>query len=285
MNAIKQLFQSVLISGVVVTTAVHADPVAINTLNTSADTPRIATDAFGAPQIIVKFNNAQSFDTGLALMGSASASSVQGQQMLSVMQKEATSRVASLSMQSSTPMAYKRMLANGADLVSLSGMKNQDVATTLAMLEANPAVEDAEPDYMMAPLFVPNDQVYQFQSHYFESAAGINMEPAWDVTTGTGAVVAVIDTGFRPHADLAANIIGGFDFISSAAQAGDGNGRDSNAQDEGDFTSNNQCGQGIPGSSSSWHGTHVAGTVAAITNNNAGVAGVAFGAKVVGSCG
>jgi serine protease len=71
---------------------------------------------------------------------------------------------------------------------------------------------------------------------------------------------------------LAANLVGGYDFISDPTIAGDGNGRDSSALDAGDFTA---------GGRSSWHGTHVSGTIAAVTNNGAGVAGVAFGARVV----
>ncbi|MEM1439610.1 MAG: S8 family peptidase, partial [Pseudomonadota bacterium] len=68
------------------------------------------------------------------------------------------------------------------------------------------------------------------------------------------------------------------------------NGRDSDASDPGDASSAGQCGPGQPARSSSWHGTHVAGTVAAVTNNGTGVAGVAYGAKIVplralGRCG
>src|SRR5690606_35071991 len=66
-------------------------------------------------------------------------------------------------------------------------------------------------------------------------------------------------------------LVAGYDFISDASIAGDGNGRDSNPQDEGDWENP------YP---SSWHGTHVAGTIAAVTNNAKGVAGVAFGARV-----
>ncbi|WP_425530384.1 S8 family peptidase [Xanthomonas campestris] len=78
--------------------------------------------------------------------------------------------------------------------------------------------------------------------------------------------------------------------MSDATTARDGNGRDSNAADEGDWYAANECGAGIPAASSSWHGTHVAGTVAAVTNNTTGVAGTAYGAKVVpvrvlGKCG
>ncbi|MFH2077561.1 MAG: S8 family serine peptidase, partial [Pseudomonadota bacterium] len=82
----------------------------------------------------------------------------------------------------------------------------------------------------------------------------------------------VLDTGYVAHSDLAANIVAGYDFISNTTTAGDGNGRDSDASDPGDY---------YGGDPSSWHGTHVAGTVAAVTNNAKGVAGTAWGAKVM----
>jgi serine protease len=151
-------------------------------------------------------------------------------------------------------------------------------------------VEYAEPDRIMHALFTPNDPRFAQQWHYFEAAGGINAPLAWDKARGAGVVVAVIDTGTRPHADLAANLVPGFDFVSSAARAGDGNGRDNDANDPGDFTAAGECGAGSRASRSSWHGTHVAGTIAALTNNAAGVAGVAFNAKVqpvrvLGKCG
>jgi serine protease len=72
----------------------------------------------------------------------------------------------------------------------------------------------------------------------------------------------------------------------------DGNGRDSDASDPGDWINAGECAPGDPATfeASSWHGTHVAGTIAAVTNNSSGVAGVAFNAKVVparvlGKCG
>jgi len=151
-------------------------------------------------------------------------------------------------------------------------------------------VEYAEPDRRLHVLFTPNDPQFAQQWHYFEAAAGINAPAAWDKASGNGVVVAVVDTGVRPHADLRANLVPGFDFISSADEARDGDGRDGDASDAGDFFADNECGLGVPGSSSTWHGTHVAGTVAATTNNAAGVAGVAFGARLqpvraLGRCG
>ncbi|MCW5580130.1 MAG: S8 family serine peptidase, partial [Luteimonas sp.] len=104
-----------------------------------------------------------------------------------------------------------------------------------------------------------------------DGVAGIRANQAWDTTNGAGVVVAVLDTGIVSHSDLNANVIAGYDFISNTTVAGDGNGRDSDPSDPGDY---------YGGNSSSWHGTHVAGTIAAVGNNGAGVIGVAYGAKI-----
>ncbi len=157
-------------------------------------------------------------------------------------------------------------------------------------LAADPNVEYVEVDQIMRPTLVPNDARLEEQWGFGTSNASINVRPAWDKSTGSGTVVAVIDTGITSHPDLNANILPGYDFISDASMARDGGGRDSNASDEGDWYAANECGAGYPASSSSWHGTHVAGTVAAVTNNSTGVAGTAFNAKVVpvrvlGKCG
>jgi serine protease len=157
---------------------------------------------------------------------------------------------------------------------------------------SDPNVEYAEPDRMMHKLLTPNDARYNEQWHYFESTAGINAPAAWDKATGAGVVVGIVDTGIRPHADLSGQILPGYDFISDTFVSNDGNGRDSDPSDPGDWINAGECGGGQPAQfeSSSWHGTHVAGTIAARTNNTTGVAGVAFNAKVVparvlGKCG
>jgi serine protease len=102
----------------------------------------------------------------------------------------------------------------------------------------------------------------------------------------------VLDTGYRPHADLNGGILPGYDYISDIFTANDGNGRDSDARDPGDWQDPGACGPHDPFDlvPSSWHGTHVAGIIAARTNNARGVAGVAFNARVVpvrvlGKCG
>ncbi|MCB2177303.1 MAG: S8 family serine peptidase [Actinomycetales bacterium] len=160
-----------------------------------------------------------------------------------------------------------------------------------AVVAADPTVAYAEPDRIMLPLAAaPNDPSWPSQWPLATSAVGIDVLGAWDVTRGAGVDVAVIDTGYRPHADLAANIVGGYDMISDPAVSNDGDGRDSDARDPGDWTTRNECGVGWPGYDSSWHGTHVAGTIAAVTDNGVGVAGIAPAAKVVplrvlGTCG
>ena len=158
------------------------------------------------------------------------------------------------------------------------------------IMASDPTVEYAEPDRILQALATPNDTQYGQQWHYYEATGGLNLPPAWDKSTGSGVTVAVIDTGYRPHADLAANIVAGYDFIGDIAVSNDSDGRDSNPQDPGDAVAAGECGTGSSAQSSSWHGTHVAGTIAAITNNGSGVAGVAYNARVqpvrvLGKCG
>lgn len=159
-----------------------------------------------------------------------------------------------------------------------------------ALAAADADIEYAEPDQILQAQLTPNDTSYASQWHYYEATGGLNLPPAWDKSTGTGVVVAVVDTGYRPHADLAANLVAGYDMIADVATANDGNGRDADASDPGDWIAANECGYTHSAQNSSWHGTHVAGTIAAVTNNASGVAGVAFGAKVqpvrvLGKCG
>lgn len=185
-----------------------------------------------------------------------------------------------------------RRTATQAVVAKLSGRLPESQVERIAaeIAQSDPSVLYAEPDRIKRALGVPNDTRYSEQWHYFESTAGLNLPLAWGLGTGSGIVVAVLDTGYRPHADLAANLVAGYDFISDLATAADGNGRDSSALDPGDWTSFNECGDGGDATNSSWHGTHVAGTIAAVANNSAGVAGVAYGAKVqpvrvLGKCG
>ncbi|HVJ63212.1 MAG TPA: S8 family serine peptidase, partial [Tahibacter sp.] len=197
-------------------------------------------------------------------------------------------------------MSVERELATGGQLIRVAvpstaraggmpGLSAEVAAELMVKFAQNPNVSRIEPNHRVHGTLVPNDTRYNEQWDMFNTTGGMNVQSAWDVATGSGVVVAVIDTGITPHSDLAGQTVAGYDFISDAATARDSNGRDSNPNDQGDWFATNEC--GVPYSSnSSWHGTHVAGTVAALTNNAKGVAGVAFNAKVqpvrvLGKCG
>lgn len=132
-------------------------------------------------------------------------------------------------------------------------------------LRARPEIAYAEPNGIATAQALPNDQYYPLQWHY----PLIHLPEAWNISTGSrNVVVAVIDTGAVNHPDLLGNLDFslGYDFISDPLRALDGDGMDPNAFDVGDRKN--------PDGSSSFHGTHVAGTVGAVSNNGIGVAGV-----------
>ena len=137
-------------------------------------------------------------------------------------------------------------------------------------LEARSDVLWAQPNYVYQALATPNDPYAKVQWHYPK----INLPQAWDLETGASnaVTVAVVDTGILgKHPEFQAKLLPGYDFITSPQNSNDGDGRDANAEDSGDN----------PGGQSSYHGSHVAGTVAAATNNSSGVAGVSWGAKIL----
>jgi len=147
-------------------------------------------------------------------------------------------------------------------------------SSTLDMVETlngDPDVLYAEPNYLFHAHAVPDDDHYHFQWHY----PLMNLPAAWDETKGSSStVVAVIDTGAKfLHTDLGARLNGGqYDFISDQQKALDGNGIDADADDPGDDPT---------GARSSYHGTHVAGTIGAATDNDNGVAGVNWLCKLM----
>jgi len=229
-------------------------------------------------RMIVKYKDAMPSAKGVARV------QAMGQNRMSILSRSGQ--------QFGLSMRAMHTTATGANVVKLSKRMSVAEVTALArdLKERDSNVEYAEPDRIMKKMLTPNDPRYGEQWHYFETTGGLRANAAWDVVTGSGVNVAVIDTGYRPHADMSGQFVGGYDFITDTAIAADGNGRDADASDPGDSVTAGQCGAGEPASGSSWHGTHVAGTIAAKTNNGVGVAGVAFNAKIVpvrvlGKCG
>lgn len=233
-----------------------------NTANTSNKQSNITK------RLIVKYKN-----TAPQMMASANAVSSQ------------------MSVMSGMSVKHVRTIATGAHLVEVdSSMSESDKMALVKSLKANSMVDYAEFEQLYTIQATPSDPQYNNQWHYYESTGGLNLPTAWDSSTGENVVVAVIDTGITDHVDLRANLLPGYDMISNVTIANDGNGRDSDASDTGDATDANECRANTPARGSSWHGTHVAGTVAAVANNGIGIAGVAYNAKIVpiralGRCG
>ncbi|MDY7026348.1 MAG: S8 family peptidase [Pseudomonadota bacterium] len=167
----------------------------------------------------------------------------------------------------------ERLMYNNAAVIKLSKATNGKVLQRIVnRLSANPSIEFAEIDQIMTPMAAtPNDPLYPQLWAFNDADSGIDGLSAWDATRGQGATVAVLDTGYRPHVDFINNSINGYDFISSSSIGNDGNGRDSDARDPGD----GRAFWRFVLQSSSWHGTHVAGTIGATANNGEGIVGVA----------
>jgi len=149
--------------------------------------------------------------------------------------------------------------------------EKMDTVLAAAAIQQRADVKSVRLNHIYHPAAVPNDTLYSRQWHY----PLIHLPQAWDVTTGSSNVtVAVIDTGIlSKHPDIDANrLVDGYDFIRSTSNSADGDGIDPNPEDPGD-------GGGVR--ASSFHGTHVAGTIAANTNNGSGVAGIAWQVNIM----
>lgn len=189
---------------------------------------------------------------------------------------------------------HERRLATGGHLIRLQSGKtlSQDSAGQfMAAMAADPQIQAIEPNARAYIQMRPTDPFYSIQWGLSNVIGGINVESAWDRANGNGVVIAIVDTGSTPHPDLDAQLVSGYDFISDPEAARDGDGRDDDPTDEGDWFERGDCpNRADSRRNSSWHGTHVAGIAAAETNNGIGVAGVAFGAKLqhvraLGRCG
>lgn len=170
------------------------------------------------------------------------------------------------------------------------------------VLATRPGVDWAVPDMPVQALdtpVIPNDPRFGEQWDLWDGGGSndfsVNAPLVWGRTTGaTDIVVAVLDTGITSHPDLNANLVTGYDMISDARVANDGTARDPDPADTGDWITEAEAStgffEGCRVIDSTWHGTHVTGTIAALQNNGIGVSGLAPGVKVqtvrvLGKCG
>ena len=196
---------------------------------------------------------------------------------------------------------------------------NIATAALVARLAQQPDIEYAVPDRIQRRSAAPNDPRYgsnvpgtgpavgqwYLRAPEGNARSGIDMEPAWAVTTGSPAiVVAVLDTGIRfEHPDLGAvaaggNLLAGYDMVADVTRGNDGDGRDGDPSDPGDWVTAAELAKvGSPlyrctdtAEDSSWHGTQTAGLIGALTNNGTGMASVGrtvriLPVRVLGKCG
>lgn len=198
-------------------------------------------------------------------------------------------------------LSYLRAVSGNSHVyLTDSSLDRSSMQTVIQALANDPAIESVSIDERMVPhAFSPNDAAYVNNTQWQLKApttdlGAANFAGAWNRVTsasvavsGENVVVAVLDSGYRPHADLAANLLTGYDFVSTdpaglysstLVTANDGNGRDNIALDPGD---GNSISADCELSTSSWHGTRVAGIVSAVTDNTSGMAGTAYKAKVL----
>ncbi len=224
-----------------------------------------------------------------------------------------TARANALGSRIGVPLRAGRALTLHSQVIRASGMGAVALAHRLA---ADPDVEYAVVDQRRTHFGIPNDPLYgaapevtgrtggpvvgqwYLRAPTGDVAASINATKAWELSTGSSSiVVAVLDTGVRPeHPDLAGRLLTGYDMVSDSTAANDGNGRDGDASDPGDWVtqaeSDSKSGAfaDCDATNSSWHGTMTASLIGAASNEGVGMVGVAWGVKllpvrVLGKCG
>jgi serine protease len=201
-----------------------------------------------------------------------------------------------LSKSALVPLTVVRPMSGGAHVIKLEQPVTLSEARVIAarLMHNDADLEYAEPDRILHLSTTPTDPLYGNQWNFFAPAGanrgGANQPLAWDVTKGSASiVVAVIDTGYRQHRDFAP-VLPGFDFITDPIRANDGNGRDADAHDPGNWVAAGECGVGTPAKNTVWHGTGITGGIAALMNNGEGATGVApniriLPVRVSGKCG
>ena len=194
------------------------------------------------------------------------------------------------------PAEKGKRLDNGYRTVELPKPVSPNKATKLAdKIEDDPRVLSAEPNYRVfaavspGPTVQPNDPLYVDQWDLASNGGlltvegndvlGVNARYGWAGQPGGAAAptIAVLDTGFSWHPDLEGRWVPGYDMVLDIERARDGDARDSDSTDEGDWNADPEM---CSVRDSSWHGTHVAGTIGAIRDNAVGIAGLVSDAKI-----
>lgn len=185
--------------------------------------------------------------------------------------------VSAIQAQTHQPAALVRVSGDRQIIRFDHPLNDDELSAVLAETRAIDGVASVDLDLLASPNLVPDDNYYSYYQWDMQSEYGINLEPALDLTTGDlGIPVAVIDTGYTEHPDLEGRVIGGYDFVSDACMGGDDDGWDPDAHDEGDYLAPGECDYYGDFEASSWHGTHVSGTIGAKGNDGNGVAGVTW---------
>jgi len=200
-------------------------------------------------------------------------------------------------------VAATRAVTAGASLFLFDDLVPADEARAVAArLAARPDVLWAEADVRVYPTvtpYIPNDTYFPEMTDLWNGGGAqdysVKAPLVWGAQRGSSdVVVAILDTGITSHPDLDANVVAGYDFVSDVAVANDGDARDPDPADPGDWITPAEAAygefQGCDVTNSSWHGTHVAGTVAAVQGNALGVTGVSpevriQSVRVMGKCG